>query len=249
MTPKLSATLVMVLVLAGCNDPYVPTGPSSPEPTGTPPSNPPAASTLHQFTESETGFSTTDLRDAQDEIVQFTTANELVWAADGTRLPGFSVFHISGFSRGVVHFIEGKICTEGCSFEVRFGSKDGERRAYLTVDYGHSNPGTLVDVEVAGATLVVTQTTAYPSGTFTLSGVVTEVTAVGAVRPVTGVVVSRGVTTGWQYATTDATGSYQIHGLNDGIEEVSARKDGYQTTAESVTVKGDTRFNIRLSRP
>ena len=249
MTPKPFATLVMVLVLAGCGDPYVPTGPSSPEPPDTPPSNPPVTSTLHQFTESETGFSTTDLRDAQDEIVQFTPANELVWAADGTRLPGFRVSsHDSGFSRGPVHFIEGKICTEGCAFEVRFGSKDGERRAYLTVDYGHRNPGTLVDVEVAGATLVVTQTTAYPPGTFTLSGIVTEVTAAGAVRPVAGAVVYRAVTSGWQEATTDAKGSYQIHGLNDGTEAVSAIKDGYQTTEESVTVKGDTRFNIRLSR-
>ena len=234
MTPKPFATLVMVLVLAGCGDPYVPTGPSWPEPPDPPPSNPPVTSTLHQFTESETGFSTTDLRDAQDEIVQFTTADELVWAADGTRLPGFRVSTYSGYSRGPVHFIEGKICTEGC--------------AYLTVDYGHRNPGTLVDVEVAGTSLVVTQTTAYPSGTFTLSGIVTEVTSAGAVRPVAGAVVYRAVTSGWQEATTDATGSYRIHGLNDGTEAVSAMKDGYQTTEESVTVKGDTRFNIRLSR-
>ena len=88
----------------------------------------------------------------------------------------------------------------------------------------------------------------YPSGTFTLSGIVTEVTAGGVVRPVAGVVVYRAVTTGWQESTTDAKGSYQIHGLNDGTEEVSAIKDGYQTTEDSVTVKGDTRFNIRLSR-
>jgi hypothetical protein len=37
--------------------------------------------------------------------------------------------------------VEGKICEEGCGFEVRFGSENGERRAYLTIDYGHDNPG------------------------------------------------------------------------------------------------------------
>ena len=50
------------------------------------------------------------------------------------------------------------ICSQGCAFVVRFGIKDGKRRAYVTVDYGHDNPGTLVDVEVANAALVVTQT-------------------------------------------------------------------------------------------
>jgi hypothetical protein len=42
-------------------------------------------------------------------------------------------------------------------------------------------------------------------------------------------VVYRGVTGGWQDATTDAKGFYQISGLNDGTEEVSAVKTGYQT--------------------
>ena len=58
----------------------------------------------------------------------------------------------------------------------------------------------------------------------------------------------RAVTGGWQEATTDAKGFYKISGLNDGTEEVSAMKAGYQTTDDSVTVRGDTRFDIRLSR-
>ena len=65
---------------------------------------------------------------------------------------------------GRLIFIEGKICPEACAFEVRFGTRDGERRAYLTVDYVHWNPGTLVDVEVAGGALVVTETDEYPPG-------------------------------------------------------------------------------------
>ena len=51
-----------------------------------------------------------------------------------------------------------------CAFIVRFGIKDGKRRAYLTVDYHDDNPGTLVDVEVANGALVVTQTELYPPG-------------------------------------------------------------------------------------
>ena len=249
MTNRLCVLLVMVLVLAGCGDPYAPpTAPSGVEPPlDTPPPNTPASVTLYQFTESTTGFSTTDLRDAQDQIVRFNTAGELIWTADDTRLRPYVVSTIEGFSRGPVYFIEGKICPEGCAFEVRFGSKDGERRAYLTVDYGHDNPGTMVDVEVAGGALLVTRTTSYLPGTFSLSGVVTEVTRGDSV-PVAGVVVYRAVTGGWQDATTDAKGFYTISGLNDGTEEVSAMKAGYQTIENSVTVRGDTRFDIRLSR-
>ncbi len=180
--------------------------------------------------------------------MRFNTAGELIWTADDTRLRPYVVTTIAGFSRGPVHFIEGKICPEGCAFEVRFGSKDGERRAYLTVDYGHDNPGTMVDVEVAGGALLVTRTTLYLPGTFSLSGVVTEVTPRGIV-PVAGVIVYRAVTSGWQEATTDAKGLYKISGLNDGTEEVAAMKTGYQTASnDSVTVRGDTRFDIRLSR-
>ena len=137
------------------------------------------APTLVVFTELMTGFATSDLRDAQDQIVQLNSANELVWAADGTRLPGYRTnSFISGGHRH--QFIEGKICAAGCAFEVRFGTADGDRRAYLTVDYGHDNPGTVVDVEVAGSELLVTQTDVYPPGSPTLSGVVMGMTRVDA---------------------------------------------------------------------
>ena len=39
------------------------------------------------FRDPLTGLSTSDVRDAQDHIVQFMTAGELVWTADGTHLP------------------------------------------------------------------------------------------------------------------------------------------------------------------
>ena len=47
----------------------------------------------------------------------------------------------------------GHVCE--CEFEVRFGTENGERRAYLTADWGHDNPGTVVDLAVTGGTLVV----------------------------------------------------------------------------------------------
>jgi hypothetical protein len=202
-------TLLLALLpaLAGC-DGATPSTPS-PVPSPTP--------TLVVFTELMTGFATSDLRDAQGQIVQLNSANELIWAADGTSLPGYRT---NSFIRGGQRhqFIEGKICAEGCAFEVRFGAADGERRAYLTVDYGHDNPGTVVDVDVSHDDLRVTQTEAYPPGSPTLSGLVMGTTPRGPV-PLEGVVVARGISTGWRSTQTDRNGFYEIRGL---IDEVSS---------------------------
>ena len=215
--------LVLTQALAGCDgaDPArAPVSPTAPSPVEQPVPQPPASEKLLAFVEASSGFSTTEVRDAQEQIVQFSTANELIWTADGTHLPGYRVMTLEGFANGPVHFIEGKICPESCAFEVRFGTRDGERRAYLTVDYGHDNPGTLVDVEVVSGALVVTKTGVFPPGTFTLSGVVTEVTG-GRTAPVAGVSVYRSMTTGWQSATTDHKGFYSIAGMYDSTGEVA----------------------------
>jgi hypothetical protein len=94
-----------------------------------------------------------------DEVHGKQSAVGPIWTADGTRLPGYRLEH--GYQGA--SFITGKICAEGCAFEVRFGTRNGERRAYLTADYGHDNPGTLVDVEVSGGALVVTRTSLFAS--------------------------------------------------------------------------------------
>ena len=239
--------LVWVLAagLVGCERgrSAVPTGPS-PAPTVPSPAPVPATPTLIVFAEPDTGFSTSEVRDVQDQVVQFNTANELIWTTDGTRLPGYRV----GSDYPGISFIAGLICAEGCAFEVRFGTKDGERRAYLTADYGHDNPGTLVDVEVAGGVLVVTRTSVFVPGTFTLSGVVTESTPSGNV-PVEGVSVYRGVVSGWRGATTDRNGFYSMLGMFNGTDTVAAIKEGYvQTDERSVLIKGDTRFDIQMVR-
>ena len=232
---------MLVQGLAGCGDSRSPTAP----PQG-PPRLPPAP-TLKVFTDSA-GFSTSDLRDVQDQIVQFNSANELIWAADGTRLQGFKVER-HDFGNGPFYLVSipGSTCPRTCAFEVRFGTKNGEKRAYLTVDYIHDNAGTLVDVEIVGGALVVTQTDIFPPGTPTLSGIVAELTPTGPV-PVAGVNVYRGVTTGWRGATTDRNGFYSIQGLIDCTDTVSVSKEGYETRSQALTMNGDTRFDIHLVR-
>ena len=156
------------------------------------------------FTEAASRFSTSDLRDAQEQIVQFNTAGELIWTADGTRLPGYRPQGNYIPAEGSCH----------CWFVVHFGTRAGERRAYLTADYGHENPGTVVDLEIAGGALVVSRTDVFPPGTYTQSGVVTEMTATGQ-APIENAGVWRinEEESGWQGATTDKNGFYEIHGL------------------------------------
>jgi hypothetical protein len=238
MNRTYAAILILVLAtgLSGCDSDrglradrgIVATGPSSvSEP----------AVVLRAFTDPATGFSTSDLRDAQDEIVQFNTANELIWAADGTHLPGYKL--------AASTYVECGPCAGW--FEVRFGTKDGERRAYLTVDYGHDNPGSLIDLDVVGGALVARRSNVFPPGTYTLSGAITERTPTGSV-PLEGVEVSRGYATGWIGATTDKNGFYEVHGLYDRTDVVSASKDGYERQETLVTVNGDTRFDMQLVR-
>lgn len=191
---------------------------------------------------SQAGFSTTDLRDAQDQILQLNTAGELIWTVDGTRIPGYAVETFTG-----VPYVTGRICPQGCAFEIRFGQQDGERRAYLTVDYGHDNPGTLVDVEVAAGALFVTQTSLYPPGMPVLSGTVTEMTEAGEL-PVDGAIVYRAMSSGWREATTNKDGFYSMPGVGSGTEVVEVHKNGYRTEKRSVAINGDTRLDVQLVR-
>jgi hypothetical protein len=238
--------LMLAQALAGCDGTNPVRGPVTPSPVEPPPAGPPPTPTLRAFLESSTGFSTTDVRDADDQIIQVNSANELIWTPDGTRLKGYRVSTLQG-THGVASYIEGKICPEGCTFEVRFGTSGGERRAYLTVDYGHDNPGTLVDVEIANGALVVTRTDQFAPGSFTLSGLVTEVID-GRAAPVAGVPVYRGFTTGWQEATTDQSGFYTLRGMYTSSDEVAIFAAAYQPFKQVVPISGDTRLDIRLER-
>jgi hypothetical protein len=68
------------------------------------------------------------------------TSNSLIWAADGR---SFSGYPVSGLFIRADRF-----------FQVRFGIKDGERRAYFT----ETAATTICDVEIVGGQLVITAT-------------------------------------------------------------------------------------------
>jgi hypothetical protein len=97
--------------------------------------------------------------------------------------------------------------------------------------------------------LVVKRTTVFAPGTYTLSSVVTEMTANG-LAPVedAGVWRLNEEMTGWQEARTDRNGFYELRGLYAGGGEVSVIKDGYDTAKSNVTIDGDTRFDSQLVR-
>src|SRR5262245_55726 len=133
LSVHLPAAVMFVLTAAGagCGG-SKPTTPSTPTPQATP--------VIAVFTDTATGFMTSDIRDAQNQIVRFDTANNaLIWAADGRSFPGYP---ISGNSIG------------SGSFQVRFGSENGEPRAYFT----ETGPATVCDIEVIGGQLFITAT-------------------------------------------------------------------------------------------
>lgn len=137
-----------------------------------------------------------------------------------------------------------------CWLVVRFGAVNGERRAYLTGDVGHFNPGTVVELETSGSELFVRWSDVFLPGTYTLSGVITETTANGQV-PIEDVQVWRldEEQSGWDHGTTDKNGFYRLRGLSDGGRRASFSKDGYQKLdLGDVPVHGDTQFDVQLVR-
>jgi len=84
---------------------------------------------------------TPDVRDVNEQIVQFDTANNaLIWKADGRSFPGYP--------------ISGLFIRADRAFQVRFGTKDGERRAYFT----ETGPATICDIEVVNGVLTILPT-------------------------------------------------------------------------------------------
>lgn len=135
--------LVLAQALAGCGGSgSAPTAPTPPTPTPTPPQV-----QLAVFSDPASSFSTSDVRDVGDQIVRFdTTGNSLIWAADGRSFSGFPV--------------SGNLLRADRFFQVRFGTKGGERRAYFT----EAEATTLCDIEIAGGQLMITPTTVHVPG-------------------------------------------------------------------------------------
>ena len=103
----------------------------------------PAPVSIVVFTDPTSGHSTSDVRDADEQIVRFNTRGEVIWASSDAHFPGITSASGQRFERGAM--------------DVRFGTRQGERRAYLTfsLDYYHyTPPATIVDLEIVGDALV-----------------------------------------------------------------------------------------------
>lgn len=152
--------LVLVPGLAGCGSSSTPLAPS-PVPQAAPlvpQATPPPPISLVAFTDLATGFSTFDVRDAQEQIVQFNTASELIWTATGTR---FAEYFAGGNFIAYHHRAD-------VLFQIRFGRRDGEQRAYLTLTDNalHGDAPTILDLSVDGrGDLIITETGVRVPGT------------------------------------------------------------------------------------
>jgi hypothetical protein len=148
-TVRAIVLLALGQALVACNDfgtSYAPFAPSLVVPP-----RPPQPVVVRVFTDPASGFASSDVRDVQDQIVRFNTANELIWAADGARFPGYPAREDQVRGPG-----------ENDWFQVRFGSKNGERRLYLgwSDDFCHC-PGytpSVIDVEIVDGRVVFTAT-------------------------------------------------------------------------------------------
>ena len=117
--------LILASGLSGCEGSGPSSLPSAPSPIpqeAPTPAPQPRPVELSVFTDSSTAFSTSDVYDVQDEIIRFTMADELIWVANDTR---FAEFIVDGNLIAYHHRGE-------WFFQVRFGTKDGVRQAYLT---------------------------------------------------------------------------------------------------------------------
>ena len=87
-------------------------------------------------------FCTSDVRDVDDEIVRFDTITKaIIWAADGT-----------AYNEG--DWTVDGVLLAGGEIQVRFGTKEGERRAYFT----ETGNGFICQIQVIGASLHISGT-------------------------------------------------------------------------------------------
>jgi hypothetical protein len=107
---------------------------------GDSPTAPTPTLTLASFMDPRGGFSTTDVRDSEGDIVRFTVDGRLVWPPT---MATFSGFPVTGNLIGP---------TQG--FEIRFGTEGGQRRAYFT----ERGPGTICDIDLINGMINVSPT-------------------------------------------------------------------------------------------
>lgn len=93
------------------------------------------------FSDPDSEFTTSDVRDIDEQIVQFDgVAKTMIWVDGNIEFPGWAV--------------EGNLLGETQFFQVRFGTKDGEQRAYFT----ETGTATICNIEVPNGALSITAT-------------------------------------------------------------------------------------------
>ena len=131
---------------------------------------------------------------------------------------------------------------------------------FLTIAMSGCGSSTVPTAPTAPPTAVVPPTP-VPQLTYTLSGVVSEVTAAGNV-PAEGVELycdSCGSPDGHTFTSSDANGLYSFAWARNGVHPLLVWKDGYVVidpsgtlsdgrAVKNATVDGDTRFDIQIVR-
>ncbi len=140
MTPKNVRKHWLVVLLAGltplaaCNFLQIGNPPDDEDDGG--------SANLAVFADPDSDFTTSDVRDVDEEIVRFdTTTNSIIWAEDETSYQA-GAWTVNG------------VFLAGGGFQVRFGTKDGERRAYFT----ETGPATICQIEAAGGFISISAT-------------------------------------------------------------------------------------------
>jgi hypothetical protein len=128
LTLRALALATLLVGMGACSDDDSPTAPPTP------------TLTLATFMDPMGGFSTSDVRDSEGDVVRFTTDGRLVWPPT---MATFNGFPVSGNLIGP---------TQG--FEIRFGTESGQRRAYF-VERG---PNTICDIDVVNGMINVSPT-------------------------------------------------------------------------------------------
>ena len=129
---------VFLIGFVGCGDSGLTTD-------STPPPPPRAGDTFAVFMDPNSDFQTTDVRDADNEVVRFdTTETALVWTATDLLFDGWVV--------------DGNFLGAGRPYQVRFGAVSGERRAYFT----ETVRGTICELSVVNNELFIAPTDLLP---------------------------------------------------------------------------------------
>jgi hypothetical protein len=97
---------------------------------------------------------------------------------------------------------------------------------------------------VTSATSITEPPPAPVARNFTLAGVITDVSTLRAIRGAT--VTARDSTNQSRTGTTDGNGYYSLAPLREGAIALSISATGYQATTRTVTLSGDTSYEVLL---